>query len=378
VLRAAVPWLVLGAATAACSLGLDAVGLESPVLFAALMVGLAASLVRPARLALPDAAFTAAQAIVGVTLGAYLQSSSLSAVAGEWMPVALVGAATLAISLGAGLALARLTELDGPTAALGMVAGGASGIVGISDELGGDDRLVAFMQYLRVLVVVVLTPLLVAVAFPGQRSGGAPQAHVPPFGDAKGWLITLGCAVLGAGAARAIKMSAGMLLGPMLLAGGLTLAGVHFAVPPAVQQVAFAAIGLQVGLKFTVATVKQVGRLVGPVLLAVLGVLAACAGLAAVLALTTSVSLEDAYLATTPGGLYAVLAIAFGANANTTFILATQGLRLVVMVVLAPLAVRRMFSPRRQAMAGAPSGRRSSADCRSSSENSGSSSRPAR
>jgi uncharacterized membrane protein AbrB (regulator of aidB expression) len=93
---------------------------------------------------------------------------------------------------------------------------------------------------------------------------------------------------------------------------------------------------------------------------AVLGVIAACFGLAAVLNLTAGVSLLDAYLATTPGGIYAVLAIAFGAKANTTFILATQGLRLVVMMVLAPLAVRRMFS--RQAMAGAPSGRRSSAD----------------
>ena len=65
-----------------------------------------------------------------------------------------------------------------------------------------------------------------------------------------------------------------------------------------------------------------------------------CFGLAVVLAATTSVSLLDAYLATTPGGLYAVLAVAFGAGANTTFIVAVQALRLLVMVLLAPLAVR--------------------------------------
>ena len=79
----------------------------------------------------------------------------------------LVSAATLVISLVAGALLARVTEVDAPTAALGLVAGGASGIVGMAGELGADDRLVAFMQYLRVLVVVLLTPLLVAVAFPG-------------------------------------------------------------------------------------------------------------------------------------------------------------------------------------------------------------------
>jgi hypothetical protein len=54
-----------------------------------------------------------------------------------------------------------------------MIAGGASGIVTMADDLGGDDRLVAFMQYLRVLVVVLLTPLLIAL-FGGAHEGGAP------------------------------------------------------------------------------------------------------------------------------------------------------------------------------------------------------------
>jgi uncharacterized membrane protein AbrB (regulator of aidB expression) len=74
--------------------------------------------------------------------------------------------------------------------------------------------------------------------------------------------------------------------------------------------------------------------------IAVFGVLIACALLAVVLDVTTSVSLRDAYLATTPGGLYAVLAVALGTDANAAFILAAQGLRLVVMVALAPVAVR--------------------------------------
>ena len=62
---------------------------------------------------------------------------------------------------------------------------------------------------------------------------------------------------------------------------------------------------------------------------------------------TTSATLLDAYLATTPGGLYAVLAVAFGAGADTTFIVAVQTLRVVVMVLLAPLAVRWMLRARR-------------------------------
>ena len=83
------------------------------------------------------------------------------------------------------------------------------------------------------------------------------------------------------------------------------------------------------------------GRLTAPVLLAIGGLLVTCFGLAALLAAATSATLLDAYLATTPGGLYAVLAVAYGSGADTTFIVAVQGLRLLVVVLLAPLAVRR-------------------------------------
>ena len=81
-----------------------------------------------------------------------------------------------------------------------------------------------------------------------------------------------------------------------------------------------------------------------PVLLAVTGVLAACALLAVVLDVTSAVSLRDAYLATTPGGVYAVLAVALGADADAGFILAAQGLRLLVMVLLAPVVVRALLA----------------------------------
>jgi hypothetical protein len=279
--------------------------------------------------------------VTGVALGTYLQRSSLHVLADDWLAVALVSLATLAVSLAAGAVLARTTALDRPTAALGMIAGGASGIVGISDDLGGDDRLVAFMQYLRVLVVVLVTPLLVGVVFPGAQTGSAP-ASGPILGTADGWLLTAAIAAAG----QLIRLPARALLGPMLIAGTLTLTGsADFTVPALLRETGFAVIGLYIGLRFTTQTIRMVGRLLVPTLTAILGLLVACFALAIVLNATTSVSLEDAYLATTPGGLYAVLAVAFGAGANTTFIVAVQSLRVLVMVVLAPLAVRRVLRP---------------------------------
>ncbi len=340
-------WAGLAALTLAVSLAFDAVSLPSPFLFGALLVGLGVALARPGSLDIPIPLFGAAQAAVGVALGTYLQSSSLSALGDDWLPVTLVSAATLGVSLAAGVVTAKVTEVDRTTAALGMVAGGASGIVTMARELGGDDRLVAFMQYVRVLIAVLLTPLLVAVAFPG-HDGGSTSAitGVPLIGDARDWAMTVALGIAGSLLGRLVRLPAGALLGPMILAGAVTLSAPAgwFVVPGAIQDACFAVIGLQVGLRFTVETVRQTGRLLVPVLISVAVLLVACFGLAVILDATTSVSLLDAYLATTPGGLYAVLAAAVGAGANTTFIVAVQGLRVVVMVLLAPLAVRRIIA----------------------------------
>ncbi|MEA2384510.1 MAG: uncharacterized protein QOH72_4481, partial [Solirubrobacteraceae bacterium] len=172
--------------------------------------------------------------------------------------------------------------------------------------------------------------------FPGAHAGGVPS-NGPLLGSATGWLLTLAIA----GAGQAVPLPARALMGPMIVAGGLTLSGaLDFTVPTLLRESAFAVIGLQIGLRFTTQTVRQIGRLFAPVCVTIAALLVASFGLAVVLDATTAVSLQDAYLATTPGGLYAVLAVAFGAGANATFIIAVQGLRVLVMVLLAPVMVR--------------------------------------
>lgn len=342
-MRSAAPWALLGVAVLLVGGGLDALGLPAALLFGSLLVGLAFALAAPGRIALPGITFTAAQAVLGVVLGAYLQASSLEALASDWLPVTLVVAATVAISLGVSQAVARLTGLDPVTAALGLVAGGASGIVSMADELGADDRLVAFMQYARVLIVVLATPLVVVVAFPGGGNGSMTTPDEGPFaGTAAGWALTAGAAAAGVAAGRLARLPVATLLGPMLLAGAVTLLAPNLLAPPPLllREAAFAVIGVQVGLRFTPATVRELGRLALPVLGAIVALIVACFGLALALTATTSVSLLDAYLATTPGGLYAVLAVGFGSGADTTFVLAVQTLRVFVMILVAPPLAR--------------------------------------
>jgi membrane AbrB-like protein len=297
----------------------------------------------PGGLELPRAFFPAGQAVAGVVVGTYLHTSTLTGLGARWVAVALVSAATLAITIGAGVLLARIASLDRATASLGMVAGGASGIVAMADDLGADDRLVAFMQYLRLAVVVLFTPIIVAIAFPGGSSGGG-TAHEQVLGTAGDWALTIVVAAAGALLAPLLRLPAGAFLGPTLLAAVLTLTGViDIAVPPLLREAAFAVIGLYIGLRFERETLRQIGRLVGPVLISIVALIAGCFALAWVLKETAGVSLLDAYLATTPGGLYAVLPLAFGSGADATFVLAVQGLRVLVMVLAAPAVVRLLL-----------------------------------
>src|SRR5919206_4996051 len=86
-MRGPAPWVALAAGTGAVGWVLGEVGLPSSYLFGALLLGLAVAVAKPERLAVPERVFAAAQAVTGVTLGAYLQSSALHAVGRSWLPV---------------------------------------------------------------------------------------------------------------------------------------------------------------------------------------------------------------------------------------------------------------------------------------------------
>ena len=157
-----------------------------------------------------------------------------------------------------------------------------------------------------------------------------------------GLLFTAGCAVVGLLVARLLHVPVPALLGPLALAAALDLSGLAGGaeVPALLGSAAFVVLGLNVGLNFDRASLRTIGRALPLALTVIAGVIVASAGLGAVLAAVTGASELDAYLATTPGGLYAVLATASDGGADATFVLAVQVLRLFVMLGTAPLVAR--------------------------------------
>jgi uncharacterized protein len=333
--------LVVAAAVVATVL-FDALDLPSPSLFGGLAVGLVRGLAGRRRLVVPRPGMIAAQGLIGVSIGALVDLETLAAIGRDWLPVLAVTVGTLVLTLLAGLLLRLQPGISPVTGAFAMIAGGASGITAMSRELGADDRMVAVLQYLRVLIIVVLMPVVATTLF-----GADPGAGGPVVGNAgPGWpadlLFAAVCLLAGIPLARLLRIPVPALLGPMLVAAALDLSGLSRGaeVPVALELAAFLLIGLTVGLNFTRESLRTIGRALPLALAIILGVIAACAGLGAVLTATTEASALDAYLATTPGGLYAVLATAQDGGADATFVLAVQVLRLFVMLLTAPLLAR--------------------------------------
>ncbi|MDJ0346498.1 AbrB family transcriptional regulator [Streptomyces sp. H10-C2] len=341
-------WAVLAALVWFTGKAAEEIGLPAPHLLSAVLWGVAAALSGVVGTGMPPRVHLAAQAMVGVVIGTYFDVHSLQRSGGAVLPLLAVTLATLAFSLAAGFWFARRGQVDATTAALGMVAGGSAAIVATAKDLGADARVVAFMQYVRLTLVVLSTPLLVRFLLAPHATGfgvlGAPEIEVD--GSVSGYAFLALIAVAGGFLGVRLRLPAGALLGPVLLAAAVTAAGYGSQPPELARELAFTVIGLEVGLRFTRETLRTLGRLLPKVLLYSAVTTAVCGLLAWAVTTVSHVTLLNAYLATTPGGINAVLATASASNADVTLVFAVQALRLFLMVLAAPALIRWIISRR--------------------------------
>jgi hypothetical protein len=249
------------------------------------------------------------------------------------------------LSIVAGALLGLHRDISPLTGSLALVAGGASGLVAIARELGGDDRVVAVVQYLRVALITASMPVVVTLVYHAEKSGnsGAPaQTATAP------WYLSIGIMVVivlvGATAGRLARLPGSGLLGPMAVTIALELTGTSFglSVPMALVQLGYAVIGWQAGVAFTRESMRAIGRALPTALGLIVLLNVACAGLGILLAHVVGICPLEGYLSTSPGGIYAVLATAVETGSNVTFIVAAQVVRVLLMLFAAPLIARAL------------------------------------
>lgn len=343
-------WLALGGVAFALGEAASLIGLPAPHLLVALVVGAAAALSGAVKRQLPKPAAVASQAGIGVLMGSYVTPAALQSAGATALPMMAVTVLTIGLCLMAGALLARWGRTSLAEGALSLVPGGSAAIVAAADDLGADSRLVAFSQYLRVALVAFTAPVVATAMHPATDgstgAGGAPLwvdphriLHLSQGAHQLPGLLMLGAVcILGVRAGRRFSMPAPALLGPMVVTALFVFTGTAqgFAPDGVLRSLLFALVGLEVGLRFTWASVRSIGRLFPHVLFWTMAVCLACGGLAWAFSAALGLPLVDAYLATTPGGINAVLATAASMDANLPAISTVQSTRLLIVMLVTP------------------------------------------
>jgi membrane AbrB-like protein len=293
-------------------------------------------------LKVPAPATAVSQALLGCLIARSIPLSILAEMTRDW-PIFLVGVVSV-IAAGAslGFILAKFQVLPGTTAIWGSMPGGASAMSIMAEAFGADMRLVAFMQYLRVVCVAIAATTISRLWVSG--SGAAPLAvvwfpplHILPLVETAA--LVAGCI----GLSLLFKLRTGLFLLPMIIGLALQSLGlIEIELPPWLLAISYAFIGWNIGLRFTRPILAHAARALPQVIGSIVAIIAICCCFAAVLVEFAGVDPLTAYLATSPGGADSVAIIATSTKVDVPFIMAMQLARLFLILLTGP-AIARML-----------------------------------
>jgi membrane AbrB-like protein len=302
-----------------------------------------------ARIVIVKPLLLAAQAVIGCMIARALELPILAALSQHWaLFVGAVGA-VLIVSILMGLLLMRLRVLPGTTAIWGSFPGAAMVMTLMAEAYGEDVRLVAFMQYLRVVCVAAGASLF-ARLYLGSAGAASPVWFSPIAWPALLNTLAVGaaCAWLGA----RTRLPVGALLLPMLVCTVLQDAGlITIELPSWLLALSYALIGWSIGLRFTRDILSHAARALPRVLTAILLLMGCCVGLGFALSAVSGIDLLTALLATSPGGADSIAIIAASSHVDLPFVVAMQTARFILVLLAGPVLARllaRWTSPRKE------------------------------
>ena len=279
-------------------------------------------------------------AVIGVLLGSRFTPAVVDQ-AGE----ALVTISILLAYLAAVAALVvpwyRIVgRQDWTTAYFAGMPGGLSEMVELGEAKGADVPAIVLAHSLRIVLTIGLMAVLfrLVLGYDVGSAGGAIAGRTLDWPDAA---ILTACAVLGALLGPRLRLPAPTFLGPLILSAAIHMAGITESAPPGLLiNVAQVALGTILGCRFLGidtrmlfrAGLLSLGATVLTLLLAVAAAFAMRAG--------AGVALDQAMLALAPGGLTEMGLIALAIHADVAFVALHHVVRILVVIVLAPVLVR--------------------------------------
>lgn len=276
-------------------------------------------------------------AILGVMLGSSF-TPEIAARIPEWWTTVVAMALYIAI-VGAILFVyfRKIAGFDRVTAYFSAAPGGLTEMIIVGGAMGGDDRKIALVQAARVLLVVMTLPFGFVIFTGYERSvstpGGVAFADFPVTD-----LFILGaCAIIGVIGAKALRIPAARITGPMVLSAIVHLLGWTRSSPP-VELIAIAqvVIGCAIGARFVGVPFRQVAHAIILSLGSTTILIAVGLAFAYLLQPFTNAGVEAVMLAFAPGGLAEMSLIALALGVEAAFVASHHIIRIAMIVIIAP------------------------------------------
>lgn len=283
-------------------------------------------------------AFTMAQGIVAMTIVTRLSGENFGDALSLWPIIISATLVSTGGTVAVGLLLQKSHRLPGTTGIWGTSPGGATPMILMSAEHGGDVRLVAVMQYLRVIACFAFAAAI-ASTMGSTRIEKAPLAELP--GSWSDTVTILAIAFVLSSIGKRIRLQSGAFLLPLLVAGILKFySSISLPVPPLAGIFANCLIGWAIGMRFSKEILIKVWNILHIILFSILCIIAICAINAIYLIKYHQIDPLTAFLATSPGGVDTITIIAMSMNVDLHFVFAMQAARFFVVLLLSPTIAR--------------------------------------
>ncbi len=281
----------------------------------------------------------AMRTILGVAIGASITPAVVGSLPTMALSIALVPLYVVLIALIGVPFFRKVYRFDGATSWYAAMPGGLQDMVLFGQEAGADTRALSLIHATRVMIIITLAPLILTQLFGASLDNpiGAPATTIP----VDELVIMAVVAIVGWKAAQRIGMFGAAMLGPMILAGILSLTDVIHHRPPAEAILAAQFfIGITLGAGYIGVTLHELRR---DVLAGVFFVL--------LLSLVTIVFTEvvilagiappvDAFLAFAPAGQAEMTVLAIVVGADLGYVVVHHLTRVFLVITGAPIAAR--------------------------------------
>ncbi|MFK7792676.1 MAG: AbrB family transcriptional regulator [Devosiaceae bacterium] len=275
---------------------------------------------------------------VGIAMGSGVTPATVARMP-SW-PITLV-LVVLSIPLIVGAVMVFLTRIakwDRATALLSAMPGALSYLVALAPETGANVPRVAILQTMRVAILVAILPLAALWLAPN-----VPPAPVLPLVSLDHAILLYAAGVGGAVLAFLLRLPAGLLVGSLFISAILHGSGLVVGRPPNVIAIfGFVTLGTLVGTRFVGTSWRELLSVLGVSLTSFAIGASIAVAVAAIGSWVTGFPLLKLVIAFAPGGLEAMVVLAFAMDLDPAFVAAHHLVRFLLIALATPFVIKAL------------------------------------